>query len=52
MGENDIKEEENTSVMKLDLPPGPQEHQKLRNQTLCSANRATKKTVFVTHHFG
>ena len=52
MSERDMEDEENTSVQKLDLQPGRQERQKLRNQTSCSTIRATKKAVFVTSHSG
>ena len=42
--------EEDTSVMRLDLPPGRQDHQKLMEHTICLANQG--KAVFVTFRFG
>ena len=48
--EEEEKEEEEeemevgkTSVTKLDLPPGRQEHQKLKEHTICSANHNGRK---------
>ena len=36
--EEEEMDEENTSVIKLDLPPGRQEHQKLTDHTICLDN--------------
>ena len=33
---------EETSVTRLDLPPGRQEHQKLTDHTICLANCTTR----------
>ena len=39
-------EEGNTSVTKLDLPPGRQEHQKLKEHTICLANHTNNNDCF------
>ena len=43
--EEEIKEED-TSVMRLDLPPGHQEHQKFVDHTICLANHTNRKGCF------
>ena len=40
-------EEGNTSVTKLDLPPGRQEHQKLKEHTICLANHTNSNDCFL-----
>ena len=41
-------EEGNMSVIRSDLPPGRQEHQKLKEHTICLANHKTAMIVFET----
>ena len=45
--EEEEMEEGNTSVTKLDLPPGRQEHQKLKEHTLCLANHTNSNDCFL-----
>ena len=40
------KEEEDTSVTKLDIPPGRRECQKLKEQTICLANCPERNSCF------
>ena len=44
--EEEEMEEGNTSVTKLDLPPGRQEHQKLKEHTICLANHTNSNDYF------
>ena len=45
--EEEEMEEGNTSVTKLDLPPGRQEHQKLKEHTICLANHTNSNDCFL-----
>ena len=45
--EEEEMEEGNTSVTKLDLPPGRQEHQKLKEHTICLANHTDNNECFL-----
>ena len=45
--EEEEMEEVNTSVTKLDLPPGRQEHQKLMEHTICLANHTNSNDFFL-----
>ena len=40
-------EEDNASVTKLDLPPGRQEYQKLKEHTICLANHTNSNDCFL-----
>ena len=42
-------EEEDISVIKLDLPPGCQEHQKVKEHTICLANHTNRSGCFLRH---
>ena len=44
--EGEEMEDGNTSVTKLDLPPGRQEHQKLKEHTICLANHIDSNECF------
>ena len=45
--EEEEMEEGNTSVTKLDLPPGRQEHQKLKEHIICLANHTDSNECFL-----
>ena len=44
--EEEEMEEGNISVIKSDLPPGRQEHQELKDHTICSANHTKSNDCF------
>ena len=44
--EEEEMEEEDKLVTKLDLPPGPQEHQQLKEHTICLVNRTKRNGCF------
>ena len=50
--EEEEKEEEYKLVTKLDLPPGGQEHQQLKDHTICFANHTYRMVVFETTDYG
>ena len=45
--EEEEMEEGNTSVIRSDLPPGRQEHQKLKEHTICLANYPNSNDCFL-----
>ena len=44
--EEEEMEDGNMSVIRSDLPPGRQEHQELKEHTICLANHTNSKIVF------
>ena len=44
--EEEEEEEADTSMTKLDLPPGHQEHQELKEHTICLANHTNSNDCF------